>query len=1468
MPGNLPGSQPGPPAAAGASERGTPRTVTLPEDLERFLPARLWESLSSGAPRRGLLLNALDRVRSILYLLSTYLPAELVQQKLRRPVAGQVRGEMLEGSLLFSDVSGFTALSERLAGQDQTASPGSRAGAEQLTDLMNDHFARMLRIISWSGGNLLKFAGDALLVYFPKQADGRHAIWAVRAALRMMQEMERVAERPLPGEDGRGPGLRMKIGVGSGPFLAASVGSAERMEYIVLGDAVERTMAAEGLAEAGQVIVDGPTAGYIGRSGKRECSDRRKQSGMGKQSDRGKQSDKGKQSGSDAKAPPADFFPASSLDGILSDILADGVEGKLDDFEIKVERRRSRGGLPLSASSHAVAVQMEVVLRQIKALIPFLPPELVERIVAGARQRQVAGEFRPTTVLFANFTGVEALLAAGQGSPSKAATTEATRSLDQYFQAMQKVIARHGGIVSRIDPYRHGSKMLVLFGAPVAHEDDPLRAVSAALAMNEALAALNERWQRRLTRKSAQARSAPRRALPPIQHRFGITRGQTFAGEVGSLRRREYTVMGDDVNLAARLMASAGAGQILVSQRVYDAVAGHIEAVALPAIRVKGKSQPIPVYQPLGPRDDPLARRLQDRKALLGRDAELEAGQQVIRRALAGEGGVFEICGPPGVGKSRLADELATYALARGARLSFAFCRSYQAAAPYAPWISAVRRLLGVSPAQADANQSQAAHDRLLDNLQALGLEPAEYGPPLCTFLGLPQPPSPAVALVPPREAPDVASPQAATGPTLFARLQEKVDRAASPAPGPAGRTSPQGEEPGLWQLMQQRRRPAAGQPGTLWRSLQVRVAARQEQRLHDAICDLLARIATQAPLLILLEDAHWLDPASHRLLDDLARHLPHLPILVLAVGRQEGTEQAKAASSPACAGPVAEAGKDCLALQPLDLAGTAALIGHLLGEIGGPGQLDARLVESIHRQSDGNPLFVEEMVAAMQRSGQKMQGGAVGRQALGSLQDLVLSRVDALPSAEREVARVASVGGTDFGSGAVSALLAADLDQSSTERHLAALEERHLIRLSEGLPAEIEAGDVAYTFRQTLVRDVIYHSLSFARRHELHGGHAAYLEARLGVCPEFRTRAFEPTVYRGPGAVLEQAELLAHHYESACHPLPAARYVLLSAHKALERYAYAQAAACYDRALAVLDRLPAQDHSPQAEALRAAARQGQGDVALLAGDFGAAVSAYEAARAEPGEGLPPRLEASLALVLPTQGRDREAESLARRLWLEQERQGAGREQRLALAATRAWLLWRRGDPEMGDWIGHGRAALVSSSTSWEAGIAALLDDLAGDWPAAQRAYLGLDRPTGVVLSACRQGDGHLAAGDAAAALALFERAAALCLEENDFQGLALARYRQAEALVRQGQAGQAEALLQEALDLLAAGGSAGRGDGQPEAEVVRAALAGLASAMDEPWPAWRWQSYDDALRISLIYCPGRDLERLLPAPG
>ena len=308
---------------------------------------------------------------------------------------------------------------------------------------------------------------------------------------------------------------------------------------------------------------------------------------------------------------------------------------------------------------------------------------------------------------------------------------------------------------------------------------------------------------------------------------------------------------------------------------------------------------------------------------------------------------------------------------------------------------------------------------------------------------------------------------------------------------------------------------------------------------------------------------------------------------------------------------------------------------------------------------------------------------------------------------------------------------------------------------------------------------------------------------------------------------------------------LSAARYLILSGDKARQRYAFPQAAACYRRALEMLDRLPAQSAAFDHIALTIHAHTGLGDVALLTGDFAAATTHYNTVRQISAPETPAMVLAKLALMLPTQGQDDEAIACAREAWSLSPLDDTAC--LLAASAVLAWLLWRQDDDNMHEWIDYARPLAATPTDRWTASIAVLLDDFSGAWEAVQRAYLALGHTDGAALAACRQGDRALHNNDVAEALAHYESAAELWEQDDDATGLALARYRQAEAYWRTGQGDAARAALETALALI--------GDGEEEdRKVIQAALDNVTESSATDWLPWRWQAYDDACRILLLF--------------
>jgi adenylate cyclase len=151
--------------------------------------------------------------------------------------------------------------------------------------------------------------------------------------------------------------------------------------------------------------------------------------------------------------------------------------------------------------------------------------------------------------------------------------------LTEYFSEMVEIVFDHGGTLDKFV----GDAIMALWGAPIAHADDPDRALRAAVAMQRGVARLNQRW-------IAVGR-------PQIGVGIGINYGEVFAGNIGSHRRLEYTVIGDAVNVAHRLCSEAGPGEILVTEAVCQVVKDHADYEYLPAMALRGRTRSVQVYR-------------------------------------------------------------------------------------------------------------------------------------------------------------------------------------------------------------------------------------------------------------------------------------------------------------------------------------------------------------------------------------------------------------------------------------------------------------------------------------------------------------------------------------------------------------------------------------------------------------------------------------------------------------------------------------------------------------------------------------------------------------------------------------------------------------------------------------------------------------------------------------------------------
>jgi adenylate cyclase len=202
----------------------------------------------------------------------------------------------------------------------------------------------------------------------------------------------------------------------------------------------------------------------------------------------------------------------------------------------------------------------------------YFAPNVAEQIASHEGGIELGGTKRPVVVFFSDIRGFTSM--SEKMSPDEIATL-----LTEYFTEMVEIIFEHGGTLDKFI----GDAIMALWGAPIAHEDDTDRAMKAAMAMEQILEQLNVKWK-------AQGR-------PKVGIGIGINFGEVFAGNIGSDKRLEYTVIGDAVNTASRLCSKAAAGEIMISEPFLKALKNPPKVDTLEPMALKGKAQAVQVYR-------------------------------------------------------------------------------------------------------------------------------------------------------------------------------------------------------------------------------------------------------------------------------------------------------------------------------------------------------------------------------------------------------------------------------------------------------------------------------------------------------------------------------------------------------------------------------------------------------------------------------------------------------------------------------------------------------------------------------------------------------------------------------------------------------------------------------------------------------------------------------------------------------
>ena len=676
------------------------------------------------------------------------------------------------------------------------------------------------------------------------------------------------------------------------------------------------------------------------------------------------------------------------------------------------------------------------------------------------------GERKTVTALFADIKGSMELME--QLDPE-----EARAIIDPALQLMIAAVHRYDGYLVQST----GDGIFALFGAPVAHEDHPQRALHAALRMQEEM----RRYAERLRAE---------RGLS-LQVRVGINTGEVVVRSLQTdSAHAEYTPIGHSTGLAARLQTLANPGAVVISAQVAKLVEGYFQLKSLGLARIKGVNDPVGVFEVAG--IGPLRTRLQAaaRRGLtrfVGREAELAQIRRALELARGGHGQVVAAIGEPGVGKSRLFFEFK--AIAEGGCLVLeAYSISHGKASAYLPVIELLRGYFQITAEDDERRRREKVAGKVLMLDRSL----EDTLPYLFSLMGIQE------------------------GGDPLAQMDSQVRR----------------------------------------------------KRMQEAIKRILLRESLNQPLIIVFEDLHWIDGETEVFLTPLADGIATARVLLLVNYRPEYHHEWSNRTSytqfrlDPLGRETAEEMLNALLTSPAPAALPAGANGERSrGDIHVDAQVRvqddlAALKRLIIERTEGNPLFVEEMVQALFEQGALLRNGRVNlRQSLAEIkipptvQAVLASRIDRLPPSEKELLQTVAVMGREFTLGLVQRVAGAS--EPGLERMLGDLQSGEFIYEQPAFP------EVEYVFKHALTQEVAYNSLLSERRKLLHERAAAAMEALY--------------IGRLDDHLIE----LGRHYQRSGNSAKAIEYLQRAGAQAVTRSAHAEAIGLFTSALELLKTMP-----------------------------------------------------------------------------------------------------------------------------------------------------------------------------------------------------------------------------------------------------------------------------------------------------
>ena len=669
----------------------------------------------------------------------------------------------------------------------------------------------------------------------------------------------------------------------------------------------------------------------------------------------------------------------------------------------------------------------------------YLPKDLTQKILA--QRDKIEGERKQVTVMFCDMEGFTSLT-------EKLGSEQMYSMMDEVYEILIYKVHDYEGTVNELT----GDGIMALFGAPIALEDAPQRAIRSALAIHREITGFSDRMEQE-------------KGIPPLKMRIGIHTGQVIVGTLGNDLRVEFKAVGDTVNLASRMEGLADPGTTFVTEETFQLTEGLFRFESLGEKLVKGKEEPVKVYQVIAPstrrtRFDVSAER--GLTPFVGRERELELLLDGFQRAKLGKGQAFSIISEAGCGKSRLLYEFRKAVANEDVNFLEGKCLSYSRGVAYHPHIDILKSSFDVQEGEGDSE----IREKVKRGLKILEVD------------------------------------EPSTLPYLLELLSVK--------------------DSGIDQISMS---PEA-----------------KKDRIIEAIKRIVIKGSEMKPLIIAIEDLHWMDKSSEDVAKDLLENIPGSRVLLIFTYRPEFVHTWGAKSY-----------HNQLTLHRLSNRESLEMATHILGTK----EIEKALEELILEKTEGVPFFIEEFIKSLKdlriierkdntyRLIKDIQQLTIP----STIQDVIMARVDSLPERAKEVLQTGSVIEREFSYPLINRIMG--LPEKELLSHLSVLKDSELL-YERGIYPQSN-----YIFKNALTREVVYDSILSKRKTKLH--------EEIGNAIEELNK----------DSLSEHYGVVAEHFIASENYEKGAEYSKLAARKSQKAASFKDAILHGEKRLACLERLP-----------------------------------------------------------------------------------------------------------------------------------------------------------------------------------------------------------------------------------------------------------------------------------------------------